>query len=419
MHGHMSTHATQTARNAATDTPGLVRWGAAASTARTLASAGPKFSTSQAIPVVEDIRAKAEASVEHVHRITGLQAARDLRDSQVLVVDRAGWATAAVGGFREMLDPPLRAALAERFPEGLPLSLRLGGYGVAAELGGLVAFLASHVLGQYDPFSTTADAPGGRLLLVAPNLVQVQRKLEVDAADFRLWVALHEQTHRVQFAAAPWLREHLAGLIAELAVGMVSRSGGSGGLKASVSALGGGVRGDVSGKGDPVPDAAGQGLISLVTGPRERQALSDITAVMSLLEGHANVVMDSVDTDVIPTVATIRERFEQRGSTRSALQKLIMRLIGMAAKQRQYSDGAAFVRAAVEQLGMEGFNAVFTSAEHLPTEQELHAPERWIERMRGGAGTVAGTGAGTGIADGAASGAASDTAPAHGEREAR
>lgn len=384
--GHMSTHAQGSDTSSASAGPGVIRWGAAVSAARTLASAGPRLSATQAIPVVEDIREKAAASVDHVHRITGLEAARDLRDSEVLVVDRAGWATAAVGGFREMLDPPLRTAMELRFPDGMPLSLRLGGFGVAAEVGGLVAFLASHVLGQYDPFSASATAPGGRLLLVAPNIVEVQRKLDVDAGDFRLWVALHEQTHRVQFAAAPWLRTHLGAQIAELAIGMISRAGGKdSSLKRGVASLGGKVRGDLAtdSAADAVPDADEPGLLQAVTGPREREALSRITAVMSLLEGHANVVMDSVDASVVPTVATIRRRFESRGSGRSALQKLMMRLIGMAAKQRQYKDGAAFVRAGIAALGMEGFNVVWQDPEHLPSEAELHTPQRWIDRIRG------------------------------------
>lgn len=367
--------------------PGVVRWGVAASTARTLASAGPKVSAAQAAPMVEDIRLKAAASVEHVHRITGLEAARDLRDSEVLVVDRAGWATAAVGGFREMLDPSLRAAIGPKFPQGLPLSLRLGGYGVGAELGALVAFLSGHVLGQYDPFSTSPTAPGGRLLLVAPNIVHTERKLQVDTSDFRLWVALHEQTHRVQFAAAPWLRAHLVAQIAELTSGL---AGTQTPLGERLKRLSGGVRSDqdaavsppASGVGqqDPLPE--GMGLLELVAGPQERAALSRVTAVMSLLEGHANVVMDGVDASVIPTVKTIRQRFETRGNDRSALQRLVMRVIGMAAKARQYEDGARFVRAGVDALGMQGFNVVWEDAAHLPSEAELHAPQEWIERMR-------------------------------------
>lgn len=372
---------------------GIVKWGVAASTARTLASAGPRMSTTEAIPIVEDIRAKAAASVEHVHRISRIEAARELRDSEVLVVDRAGWATAAVNGFRHMLGPSLQHSLGQRFGEDLPLTLRLGGYGVGAEMGSLVAFLASHVLGQYDPFSVTPTAPGGRLLLVAPNIVQVERELTVDVDDFRLWVCLHEQTHRVQFAAAPWLRDHLSGLIGELTDGLVSAPQTLGArlkrLREPADAAGQSTeqtQGEAS-TTTPAPAPApksseGSGLLGLITGPAEREALSRVTAVMSLLEGHANVVMDGVDASVVPTVKTIRQRFTARGEDRSALQKLVMRAIGMGAKARQYKDGQAFVQAAVDAMGMEGFNVVWQDASHLPSEAELHAPQEWIARMR-------------------------------------
>ncbi|RII40982.1 hydrolase [Galactobacter valiniphilus] len=375
--------ASGTAAPAATGPGGLVRWGVAASTARTLASAGPRLEPGEGARIVEEIRAAAAAGVEHVYRITGLESAHELRDSEVLVVDRAGWATAAVNGFREMLEPGLKQVLGDRFPQGLPMSLKLGGYGVGAEMGGLVTFLASHVLGQYDAFSVSSTAPGGRLLLVAPNIVQVERALSVEPADFRLWVALHEQTHRVQFAAAPWLREYLREQITELMDGLMSLPTS---LRERLKSLTGSVRQDAEapqgGAGqDPAHDGGGMGLLDLVTGPREKEALSRVTAVMSLLEGHANVVMDSVDASVVPTVKTIRQRFEGRGTERSALQKLIMRVIGMAAKQKQYQDGARFVRAAVDELGMEGFNAVWRGREMLPTEAELHEPRLWVERV--------------------------------------
>jgi coenzyme F420 biosynthesis associated uncharacterized protein len=298
-----------------------------------------------------------------------------------------------------MLGAPLDAALAERFPKGLPFTLRMGGYGLGAEIGSLVAFLASHVLGQFDPFSTTASAPAGRLLLVAPNIVENERKLDVDPSDFRLWVALHEQTHRVQFAAAPWLRAELTKQLDALSSGLIARSkdkdAKDSGLKARISALGAASRRAEAAEEDTMPDAASPasasdagsqperaGLLAVVTGESERAALSRITAIMSLLEGHANVVMDSVDRDVIPSVATIRKRFEKRSTTRSALQRLLLKAIGMDAKQAQYRDGASFVSAAVDALGMEGFNVIWRGPEFLPTEEELHAPESWVQRMR-------------------------------------
>ncbi len=162
----------------------------------------------------------ADISVPHVHDITGLEAARDLRDSSVLVVDRASWAKANTQSFAVMLQPAIEKMLESRRGTVGPGAASVGGAITGSQLGAILAFLSSKVLGQYDPFSALAPnstAPAaGRLLLVAPNIISVERELNVAPEDFRLWVCLHEQTHRVQFAAAPWLRHHMLDQIEDL-----------------------------------------------------------------------------------------------------------------------------------------------------------------------------------------------------------
>jgi coenzyme F420 biosynthesis associated uncharacterized protein len=118
-------------------------------------------------------------------------------------------------------------------------------------------------------------------------------------------------------------------------------------------------------------------------GRREREVLSHLTAVMSLLEGHANFVMDGVDASVVPSVKTIRRRFERRSELQGSLDRFVRRLLGMDAKMRQYSDGQRFVTTVVGTVGLESFNRIWEAPEHLPTEAEIHAPERWIERVLG------------------------------------
>ncbi len=122
-------------------------------------------------------------------------------------------------------------------------------------------------------------------------------------------------------------------------------------------------------------------MLSVIQDPEDQAVLSHLTAVMSLLEGHANVVMDAVGPDIVPTVKTIRRRFNARGKDRGALEKWIRHVLGLDAKMRQYSDGARFVRAVVDKAGMEGFNRVWASAECLPTEKEIHNADLWIARM--------------------------------------
>ena len=362
--------------------PSLVNWDLAAGTAATMVPPGPKMTARQIRTAVQDLRRLADTSVGHVHRITGLEAARDLHDSQVLVVDRASWARANSQSFAVLMNPALEH-LAQTHPEQLSnANNALGGTLTGAQLGAVLAFLSSKVLGQYDPFAALggAGSPGGRLLLVAPNIISVERELNVEPADFRLWVCLHEQTHRVQFAAAPWLRGHMLEQIGLLSNGMVDKASTiSDRLGQAVKNIAAARAGENT-AADGVPRRPVD-LVSLFQDPEDRQRFSHITAVMSRLEGHANVVMDAVDASIVPSVKTIRQRFNARGASRGLLDRLLRQVLGMDAKMRQYSDGARFVQAVVDARGMDGFNRVWERAENLPTEQEIHNHELWMKRM--------------------------------------
>ncbi|MEX5302838.1 zinc-dependent metalloprotease [Kocuria sabuli] len=365
------------------EAPGIVRWDLAAAAAARITPPGPKMSARAMQTAVASMRRHAEASVYHVHRITGLEAARDLRDSTVLVVDRAGWSRANAQTFQVLMEPAVEA-LRRRRPEQFgAAATALGGTATAMEMAAVLGFLSAKVLGQYDPYAGLVSAlaeqrhPGGRLMLVAPNILTVERELNVEPEDFRLWVCLHEQTHRVQFAAAPWLRTHMVAQIDELADSLMGQAETLGArLTEAVRAL----PGRVSGRAQP---QASLGVVGLLMGPREREVLSHLTAVMSLLEGHANFVMDGVDASVVPTVKTIRRRFERRSELQGSLDRFVRRLLGMDAKMRQYSDGQRFVSAVVDIVGLEPFNRIWEAPEHLPTEAEIHDPERWIERVLG------------------------------------
>ena len=361
--------------------PSLVNWDLAASTAAAMVAPGPKMSAREIRDAVADLRAAADKSVEHVHRITGLDAARDLRDSDVLIVDRASWARANSQSFSVLMGPALEH-LAQTRPEQLEAAnTALGGTVTGTQLGAVLAFLSSKVLGQYDPFAALGGVgkPGGRLLLVAPNIITLERELNVEPADFRLWVCLHEQTHRVQFAAAPWLREHMLGEISQLSNGMMDKASTlSERLGSAVKALTSNARD--SREADGVPRKPVD-LLSLLQDPEDKERLSHLTAVMSLLEGHANVVMDAVDAGIVPSVKTIRQRFNNRGAKRGWIDRFFRQIMGLDAKMRQYDDGARFVRAVTARVGMEGFNRVWERPENLPTEAEIHSADLWITRM--------------------------------------
>ncbi|MCK6091034.1 zinc-dependent metalloprotease [Micrococcus endophyticus] len=367
-----------------------VDWAFAARTAAALAPAGPRFTPREAAREAAGLRAAAEASVPHVHRLTGLAAAEDLRDSQVLVVDRPTWSASATGSFATMLEPTFAHLRATRPKEYQAALTPVARHATALEMGGILAWLSGKVLGQYDPFAGPA---GGRLLLNAPSVAQARTEINVDPADFRLWVCLHEQTHRVQFAAAPWLRGHLQEQITVLASGLFDKAESlPERLRSALSAAnplgrGGapgaqGAPGSGEAAGDDGASARGSGLLGAIQDEEDRARLSHVTAVMSLLEGHANVVMDGVDASVVSSVKTIRRRFEDRADRRSPLDRMLRRLLGMDAKMAQYRDGQRFVSAAVAELGMAGFNVVWDAPELLPTEDELHHPERWTARVR-------------------------------------
>jgi coenzyme F420 biosynthesis associated uncharacterized protein len=234
-----------------------------------------------------------------------------------------------------------------------------------AEVGGVLGFLAGKVLGQFDPFHD----PSGRLLLVAPNIVHVERELGADPTDFRLWVCLHEETHRVQFTAVPWMRDHLAAQVARLADTIEpSRFLDEGLSRISEAVKGGGARGS---------------LLELLGSPEQRQIMDDVTGMMSLLEGHADVVMDDVGPEVIASVASIRKKFTKRRQGLGTIDKLIRRALGLDAKMAQYRDGARFVRGVVDKVGMAEFNAVWERPDNLPSKSELSEPEGWVARVLG------------------------------------
>ncbi|GAA1507386.1 zinc-dependent metalloprotease [Streptomyces albidochromogenes] len=362
----------------------MVDWNLAVATATRLVRPGPDVSRDEARAVVAELRRHAKASEEHVRGFTRMiPEGHEPQDTPVLVVDRAGWIRANVAGFREVLRPLLDKMQERRgsAPGGAVLGA-VGGKVTGVEVGMLLSFLASRVLGQYETFAPPsrelpAGTGGGRLLLVAPNIVHVERELEVDPHDFRLWVCLHEETHRTQFTAVPWLRDHMEGEIQSFLgetevdpMTVLER------LREAAQSLAGGRP-----EGEAGEDG-GRSLVEIVQTPAQREILGRLTAVMSLLEGHADFVMDGVGPEVVPSVAEIREKFQQRRARGAGRLDLALRkLLGLDAKLRQYRDGERFVRAVVDEVGMDGFNRVWTSPNTLPTKAEIAKPADWVARV--------------------------------------
>ncbi len=355
-----------------------IDWDFAVSAAGRLGGPGPKVTPAEAAEVVSSLRQAAERAHGPVAETSRLSSPPG--SAPVLVVDRAGWTKANVGSMQALMDPVVAKMTATMPTSGSTPGTAgtagaasaavtaVGGKVTGAEVGALLAFMSAKVLGQYDL------APQGRprLLLVAPNIVQTERELGLDPGDFRLWVALHEETHRVQFTAVPWLREHLIAATRDLAVDIAPTPAE---LAERLS--------EMAQRLPAAFQAGSTGLVDVFLTPGQRAKVEQLTAVMSLLEGHADVVMDDVGPQVIPTVVTIREKFTQRRAGLGQLDRLIRRLLGLEAKMRQYADGAVFVRGVTDRVGVDGFNAVWTSPHTLPTPAEIADPQAWVARVHG------------------------------------
>jgi coenzyme F420 biosynthesis associated uncharacterized protein len=336
----------------------MVDWDFAVTLGAKVAGDGPDVTSADAAAAVAELRAGAERSTDLVRDFTGLLA--EERTAPVLVVDRRGWVQANADGFARILEPLIdKLASRKGVPQGL--SLAIGSRVTGAEVGLLLGFLGSKVLGQFDPFHD----PAGRLLLVAPNIVHVEREIDADPTDFRLWVCLHEETHRVQFTAVPWMRDHLFAEMQALVDSVEPSHMLDDGLRRVSEAIRGG----------------GGSLLDVMSTEEQRQIVDRVTGVMSLLEGHADVVMDGVGPSVIPSVAAIRARFNERRKGVGTLDRILRRLLGLDAKMAQYRDGAAFVRHVVDKVGMDDFNAVWAEPAHLPSKSEIGDPDAWITRV--------------------------------------
>jgi coenzyme F420 biosynthesis associated uncharacterized protein len=359
----------------------LVDWKLAVATGTRLVPPGPRVSFGAAVATVEDLRERAAVADRHVAEITGLDTASG--SATTVVVDRPDWIRANVESFKAVAEPLLDAVLERGVSRPTGIVAAIGSRAAGIEVGGLLGYLATRVLGQFEllgppPSAAGATAsdgtPVGRLTLVAPNIVATERLLKVDPGDFRLWVCLHEVTHRTQFASAPWLYGHVQTLLREFVLASeLDTSALLGKLRDAAASIAGAARG----RGSQLS------LVELMQTPEQRAVLDRLTGLMSLLEGHADVVMDAVGPDVVPSVTVIRERFDRRRQAAGSPERMIRRLLGVEMKMRQYAEGARFVRAVVDEIGMAGLNTVWASPDRLPTGAEIRDPQRWLDRVAG------------------------------------
>jgi coenzyme F420 biosynthesis associated uncharacterized protein len=294
------------------------------------------------------------------------------------VVDRAGWVHANVQTFASLIGHIEGELLDQVMPVG-------GGLGKAAmaianryvttrQLGFLLGFMGQKVLGQYDLALLSAEATTGRLLFVEENIRGTAAALQVPLGPFRTWIALHETTHAFEFEAHPWLRPYIAERL-ERQLALFSRDASSLGRDA-LRALGRTLRGE----------AGGEHWMERLMGEEQRGLFRETQAVMSLLEGFSDYVMDEVGRELVPDVDAISARFHERRERRTSFERAILRLTGMDLKLEQYKKGERFVRAVAESGGRAALRRLWEGPETLPRHGEVDEPARWLARVMPEAG---------------------------------
>jgi coenzyme F420 biosynthesis associated uncharacterized protein len=294
------------------------------------------------------------------------------------VVDRAGWVRANTGAFASLMGKLETDLLDQVMPPGGGLAkatMALANRWLTTrQLGFLLGFMGTRVLGQYDLALLSAEAVPGRLLFVEENIRATAKALGVPLGPFRTWIALHETTHAFEFEAHPWLRPYLAERLERQLTLFGKDARGLG--REALRGLGRSLRGE----------AGGEHWIERMMGPEQKVLFRETQAVMSLLEGFSDYVMDEVGHDLVPGVEQISARFHERRNRRTPFERSMLRLTGMDLKIEQYRKGEQFVAAIAQARGKAALARLWEGPQTLPRDGEIEAPERWIARVLDGTG---------------------------------
>lgn len=309
-------------------------------------------------------------SAERVIAYTGLVPQAPLPEAEP--VGRGEWIRANVASMSALLDPALRQVGRRVAKPARPFVQLAAGAVMTAEVGVMLGYLAQRVLGQYELvlLDTTPEDKPPRLLYVLPNLVKSIDSFEADEEEFLRWVAIHEVTHAVQFAGVPWLQPHMASMVRELLDSAQLRIDARRALRLP--------RTDDFKR---IVEVVRSGdIVTLVASPGEKRTIDTMQATMAVVEGYAEHVMDAVGEPLLPGLPRLRRRLDARRKTQSTPSRLMMKLLGMEMKMRQYQQGKAFCDAVVRAGGIEALNRVWRSAADMPTLAEIEDPLGWLRR---------------------------------------
>jgi coenzyme F420 biosynthesis associated uncharacterized protein len=343
------------------DAPDPVDWQLAQRVAGMVAGTDPLARSYHGASLERDFKEVTSVAEELVAGFTGLRSLEG--PATALVLDRRAWVAANIGSFRKML-APFTDRVRDRLARSPLASVGRGAAG--AEMGLLLGFLAQRVLGQYDLLlGDTGDA----VYYVGPNVLALEKRFAFRPRDFRLWIALHEVTHRAQFTGVPWMKDYFLGLV-EQSMGVIDPD-----PKRLLRALQRAVE-EVRAGRNPLDG----GLVGLLATDEQREVLDQVQALMSLLEGHGNVVMDRLGREHVAGAERMHRVLQARRQT-TGINRQIQKLLGFEMKMRQYEIGERFISAIEERAGLELLDRAWQGPEWLPTLEELANPDKWIERV--------------------------------------
>ena len=322
-----------------------------------------------------DLTAQAE---ELVAASTGLRSPTGPARSRV--TDRSGWVHVNIASFQRLVGPHLdRLDPASRLASSNSLTAHLAGPMAGAgravtgtQMGLVLGWLSTRVLGQYDLLLTEEFVEDQDIVyFVGPNIVALEQRHGFEPKEFRLWLALHEVTHRCQFTAIPWMRDHFLSLVNQ----------GLGSLDPDPSRFAEALRRmteEIRAGRNPLRDS---GALGLVATPEQLEGLHRIQALMSLLEGHGDVTMDRAGAAAIPSAARFSEVLRERRQQTRGPARLLQQLVGMEAKLRQYEEGEKFIAAVEKTGGPDLLDRAWRGPEWLPSLREIRNPAEWISRV--------------------------------------
>jgi coenzyme F420 biosynthesis associated uncharacterized protein len=318
--------------------------------------------------VQEQMDALAPLAESLVTDATGL---RPNGPAQIRVVDRPAWVAANISAFRRLLAPLLERWEA-RMGNLSGVTMDLAGRVAAVELGSVLGWMSSRVLGQYDLLvAEQGDTGGDVVYLVGPNLVGLEQRFEFPEDQFRLWVLLHELTHRAQFTGVPWLASHFTALVHK-ALTLADPD-----LRQLRDAAWGMMR-DRTEARRRLDEG---GMLALMATPEQRATLAALGGMMALLEGHGDVTMNRAALGQVPLAPRFASVLKARRQAASPPLRLLRRLLGLETKLKQYEQGEEFIAAVEEAAGPRGIDVCWQSADRLPNLDEIREPQRWLDRV--------------------------------------